>query len=155
MFLDRWTWKSHRSRGRREAPKKKQLRRAQYAAIQKLYNTSQKDAAKAVLEGKWREFHLPRDVAVEGLGNFWAGVLSREGPRGRPQDHQVVPQHWAIVDPIMPAELTETLRSLRKSANGVDKIPASELLTWDPSTLAGLVNICLLTEALPPTPGSH
>lgn len=139
VFTDQWSWRGQRKQTSRGALTKRQIRRAQYGAIQKLYNVNKKEAAKAVLDGRWRESHQPQAAPVEGLGDYWAEVLSREGPHGEIHQ-QNVPQLWSILDPINTEELTESIRTLRSSAGGVDKISAAQLLTWDQPSLAVLVN---------------
>lgn len=58
---------------------------------------------------------------------------------------------WAVVAPIVAEEVMAALRGLRKSAVGVDKITAKNLLTWHQPSLASLLNILMAVEFLPST----
>ncbi len=64
-------WKScGKRRGPRKEPRSnKQVRRARYAHVQKLYKLKRKDAAHSVLEGRWREAYRGMDREVKGVFN--------------------------------------------------------------------------------------
>lgn len=54
---------------------KREVRRVQYAKIQKCFNQKRKDAANTVLEGNWRDIHLPNTTEVDNKEEYWRAVF--------------------------------------------------------------------------------
>lgn len=129
----------------------KQIRRAMYASIQKLYKLRKKDAAKTILEGRWKEAYKGQQQ-VEGMEDYWeniyAGVAPAEDPP--PITERAEPK-WEIISPITAEELTGVLRGMGNTAMGMDRKSAKELLTWDQSSPAGFCNMILALETMPPS----
>ncbi|MGL4349282.1 MAG: reverse transcriptase domain-containing protein, partial [Plesiomonas shigelloides] len=131
--------------------KPRELRRRQYANIQKMLSTSRKDAAKAVLDGSWRMPSQVKSRESPELIDFWAKVLGKEGPPPRTRRSEPADDHWALLEPISVEELRDSLSNLGTSAVGLDKLSAPTLLSWHLPSLASLLNLFLLTEHLPST----
>ncbi|KAA0702523.1 hypothetical protein E1301_Tti021511 [Triplophysa tibetana] len=120
------------------------------STLPKLSGTaSRKDAATAVLNGSWREAAHGPPRKLPGLAEFWAKVMGEKGPPAKINAKSTGEQHWALLDPIGVEELRKSLKSLTKSAVGMDKVTANNLLAWHLPSLASLMNLILPTENLP------
>lgn len=144
-------WKRKEQRQEKEHPreKPKELRRRQYASVQRLFNISRKDAATAILNGSWREAGHGTPREPPGLADYWAEVMGKKGPPAKICAASTGEQYWALLHPIEVEELRGSLKSLTKSAVGMDKVTASNLLAWHLPSLASLMDLILLTENLP------
>ncbi|KAA0702529.1 R2DM Retrovirus-related Pol polyprotein from type II retrotransposable element [Triplophysa tibetana] len=144
-------WQRKEPRPMKEHPRErpKELRRRQYASIQRLFNLNRKDAATAVLNGSWRETGHGPPREPPGLADFWASVMGKKGPPAKVCANSTEEQYWALLNPIEVEELQGSLKSLTKSAVGMDKVIANNLLAWHLPSLAGLMDLILLTENLP------
>ncbi|KER32445.1 hypothetical protein T265_01497 [Opisthorchis viverrini] len=144
-------WTPHRGVMRKGIPKsKKAQRKVTYARLQSLYKRKKKEAAKCVLDGQWKELWKCVEAKPEGMMDYWKGVLGAEAHLdARPAP--TTAQEWSILSPITSAEVTGALRESVGSSPGMDKKDARELLTWNPSVLAQLLNLCLVTELPPKT----
>ncbi|MGL5226265.1 MAG: RNA-directed DNA polymerase [Aeromonas sp.] len=149
MFPDTWRYREQRPKEQRPCEKPREHRRKQYAAIQRLLNTNRKDAAAAVLDGSWREAWRDTARGPEGLVDFWSGVIGQSGPPAKTPGTTSDGEHWALLDPISVEELRGALRSLTNKAVGMDKVTATNLLSWHLPSLASLLNLILVTESLP------
>lgn len=130
----------------------KDIRRARYAHIQRLYNLKRKDAANCVLKGQWREAYKGLDQEVDGVNEYWAkvyGTSSNDGEPGNKSQRETSAVKWTIITPITAEEISAALQGMRDTSAGMDRLTAKELLSWHVPSLAGLLNIILATEALP------
>ncbi|MGL5225732.1 MAG: hypothetical protein ACRC8Q_10500, partial [Aeromonas sp.] len=123
--------------------KPRELRRRQYASIQRLLNINRKDAATAVLNGSWRAASHGTTREPPGLEEFWAKIIGKEGPPPKIAGLETGLKHWALLEPITEEDLRESLKSLTNSAAGMDQLPASSLLAWHLPSLASLLNLFL------------
>lgn len=151
LFPTVWHQKGTRSKQqlKTDSDKPKELRRKQYAAVQRLLNTSRKDAATTVLNGSWREPSQTPSRGLPGLTDFWAEIIGAEGPQARVPSSTPDNAHWALLDPISVEELRGSLRTLTTKAVGLDRTAATDLLSWHLPSLASVLNLILLTENLP------
>ncbi|KER21602.1 hypothetical protein T265_15051, partial [Opisthorchis viverrini] len=103
------TWKTVSRRRRQLAHRipvnRKQIRRANYAAIQTLYHQRRKDAASAVLDGSWKDLYkgncgLPMDAE-----QYWKQVLSAPKHADSRPSRIVVPSDWSLIEPITGEEV--------------------------------------------------
>ncbi len=129
----------------------KQIRRAMYANIQKLYKLRKKDAAKTILEGRWKEAYKGQEQ-VEGMEDYWEKIYAEGVPaEDTPPITERAEPKWEIISPITAEELTGALRGMGNTAMGMDRNSAKELLTWHQSSLAGFCNLILALETMPPS----
>lgn len=146
LFPDRWVTGT-RTRPGFPTRNKRDLWRAQYASIQRLYKLKRKDAAHSILNGSWKaEFIQARPA---GLEEYWRGVLESPRTELMRETTEEVDWKWDILDPISEEEARWALRSLRRSTAGVDKVTADELLKWERGAAAGLMNTLLAAGMLP------
>ncbi|MGL5225539.1 MAG: hypothetical protein ACRC8Q_09515 [Aeromonas sp.] len=146
IFPTLWHSKQHSPTVTQPPGKPRELRRRQYANIQKMLCASRKDT-KAVLDGSWRTLVKSRESPE--LIDFGANVLGKIGPSLKIRRSEPADNHWALLEPIPVEELRDSLRSLGTSAVGMDRISAPTLLSWHLPSLASLLNLFLLTECLP------
>lgn len=151
IFPLMWLRKEPRPAKEHRLEKPKELRRHEYASIQRLLNTNRKDAATAVLEGSWRIPSQGETREPPGLYDAWGVILGKEGPPPNYKRLATGAKYWDIMEPISEKELRESLKTLTNSAAGMDKQSASSLLTWHLPSLASLLNLFLVTESLPST----
>lgn len=86
---------------------------------------------------------------LPGLVEFWAKIIGEKGPPAKISGRAAGEQHWDLLDPIGVEELQGTLKSLTNSAVVMDKITATNLMSWRLPSLASVMNLILLTENLP------
>ncbi|KAI7808885.1 hypothetical protein IRJ41_016493 [Triplophysa rosa] len=122
LFSGKWIWKEREERKEVNPTNARQLRRRQYSYTQKLYNINRKDAAVAVLNGSWREAKTGPAGMDPGLHEYWSTIIWKGGPPARIRGEPRIIEHWEILNPIGELELKEALKSLVKSAVGVDKV---------------------------------
>lgn len=120
IFPVTWRKKDPRPTKSHTGEKPKERRRRQYGSIQRLLNLSRKDAASAVLDGSWREASYGAPREPPGLVDYWAKVIGREGPPPTITGMETGRKHWALLEPITEGELRESLKTLTKSAAGMD-----------------------------------
>lgn len=150
-FPDIWKSTAPREGAGQKPCSNKMLRRKRYAHIQRLFRNRRKDAASTILDGRWRDAHVGPTRRVEGLEDFWVKIL-QQGSEGEEElKIKSGGTKWAVLAPIVAEEVTAALRGLRRSAVGVDKITAKDLLTWHQPSLAGFFNILMVVEGLPST----
>ncbi|MGL5294697.1 MAG: RNA-directed DNA polymerase [Aeromonas sp.] len=149
IFPSTWHQKGTRTKVQHRPNTKRELRRQQYASTQRLMSTSRKDAATAVLNGSWREANQGTPSAPQGLNDYWARIIGMDGPPAKAPTTIRRETHWTLLDPIGVEELRTSLKTLTSKAVGMDKLTATDLLSWHLPTLVGLLNLILLTENLP------
>ncbi len=75
----------------------KQLRRARYASIQRLYKLRRNDAAKTILEGRWKDAYKEKH-RVDGLEEYWTKVYAGTGHSDDPAlTTEKAEQRWEIL----------------------------------------------------------
>ncbi len=127
----------------------KQLRRARYATIQRLYKLRRKDAAQTILEGRWKEAYKDKR-RVDGLEEYWTDVYAGTGhSEEKALTTEKGEQRWEILSPITATEIEDALKGMRNSAVGMDRVSARDLLGWHQPSLAGFCNIILALETMP------
>ncbi|MES9975178.1 MAG: reverse transcriptase family protein [Candidatus Thiodiazotropha sp.] len=129
--------------------KPKEIRRANYAAIQALYHQSRKDAVKSVLSGNWRTAYKGRTNLPEETEEYWRSVFetpSKQDNRCPMHPREVI---WSIIDPITEDEVVVALREMSGSAAGLDRLSVSTVKRIKPNVLAQYFNLLLVIEAAP------
>ncbi|KAL7975812.1 hypothetical protein Chor_008348 [Crotalus horridus] len=129
--------------------KVREMRRANYAAVQTLYKRNRRDAAQAVFSGSWRNAYRGRAPQPDKMDQYWAEVFETASatdvtPPGSPSDI-----YWSVVSKITPSEVADALKGMRNSAPGLDRITAEELLTWDHPSLAAYYNLMMAAGGPP------
>lgn len=128
---------------------KRDIRRANYAAVQKLYKLRKRDAAQTVFSGSWRNAYRGHAPLPAKMEEYWSEVF------GKPSAIDSVPPGaptkvlWSVMGKIVPSEVTVALKGMRNSAPGLDRISAEELLTWDQPSLAAYYNLMLVAGGPP------
>lgn len=139
-------WQKRREGPIRSPPKtKKEIRRANYVTIQRLYKRKKKDAAKVVLDGTWREAYLRDGGVTDSTIEFWKEVFRREGE----SDTRPVPEctpDWELVQPITEEEIRMALSGMGSKSPGMDKISTDEINKTDKSVIAAFLNMLLAGE---------
>ena len=128
---------------------KKQIRRANYAALQTLYHHRKKDAATAVLNGSWRVGYKATRGLPPNSESKWRDILSTPAHQDQRTPRFVVPTDWSLIDSISPDEVTAALKDMGNSAPGLDKLLPTQLRKMKPCALAGYFNLLLLAEGCP------
>ncbi len=127
----------------------KQLRRARYASIQRLYKLRRKDAAKTILEGRWKDTYKDKH-RVDGLEEYWTKVYAGTGHSDEPVlTTEKGEQRWEILSPITATEIEDALKGMGNSAVGMDRVSSRDLLRWHQPSLAGFCNVILALETMP------
>ncbi len=127
----------------------KQLRRARYASIQRLYKLRRKDAAKTILEGRWKDAYKDKH-RVDGLEEYWTKVYAGTGHSDEPVlTTEKGEQRWKILSPITATEIEDALKGMGNSAVGMDRVSSRDLLRWHQPSLAGFCNVILALETMP------
>uniref|UniRef100_A0A183BGL9 RNA-dependent RNA polymerase n=1 Tax=Echinostoma caproni TaxID=27848 RepID=A0A183BGL9_9TREM len=118
---------------------KRQIRRAQFAQVQKLYATRRKDCADTVLSGDWRAAHESSLRRPTSLGEFWSQVFDQPSmPDPRPVE--AGPPKWSVLVPIAAHEVTEALKQMGQTAPGLDRVTTADLLRKNQEGLAQFLN---------------
>lgn len=76
LFLIKWTSTPPKEPRKLKPLSNKQRRRRQYAHIQQLYRLRRKEAARIILEGRWRDAFMDTDKQIEGLEDYWISVFA-------------------------------------------------------------------------------
>ncbi|GAA51464.1 endonuclease-reverse transcriptase, partial [Clonorchis sinensis] len=120
------TWKTVSRRRHQLAHRmpvnRKQIRRANYAAIQTLYHQRRKDAASAVLDGSWKDLYKGNCGLPPDAEQYWKQVLSAPKHVESQPSRVVVPSDWSLIEPITGEEVGRTVRSMGNSSPGLDKL---------------------------------
>ncbi|GAA51278.1 endonuclease-reverse transcriptase [Clonorchis sinensis] len=120
------TWKTVSRRRHQLAHRmpvnRKQIRRANYAAIQTLYNQRRKDAASAVLDGSWKDLYKGNCGLPPDAEQYWKKVLSAPKHVDSRPSRVIVPSDWSLIEPITGEEVGRTVRSMGNSSPGLDKL---------------------------------
>ncbi|GAA54679.1 endonuclease-reverse transcriptase [Clonorchis sinensis] len=120
------TWKTVSRRRRQLAHRmpvnRKQIRRANYAAIQTLYHQRRKDAASAVLDGSWKDLYKGNCGLPPDAEQYWKQVLSAPKHVDSRPSRVIVPSDWSLIEPITGEEVGRTVRSMGNSSPGLDKL---------------------------------
>ena len=113
-------------------------RRIRFARLQALWASRRKDAAQAALDGSWRTLgDSDSSVPRAQLCDFWEEVFtSPSTPDSRPVPSFQVADCAALDDPISPEEIKVSLRLMRGSAPGPDRVKADDLSRRLPLALA-------------------
>ncbi|GAA55103.1 retrovirus-related Pol polyprotein from type-1 retrotransposable element R2 [Clonorchis sinensis] len=101
---------------------RKQIRRANYAAIQTLYHQRRKDAASAVLDGSWKDLYKGNCGLPPDAEQYWKQVLSAPKHVDSRPSRVIVPSDWSLIEPITGEEVGRTVRSMGNSSPGLDKL---------------------------------
>ncbi|GAA47271.1 retrovirus-related Pol polyprotein from type-1 retrotransposable element R2 [Clonorchis sinensis] len=148
------TWKTVSRRRRQLAHRmpvnRKQIRRANYAAIQTLYHQRRKDAASAVLDGSWKDLYKGNCGLPPDAEQYWKQVLSAPKHVESQPSRVVVPSDWSLIEPITGEEVGRTVRSMGNSSPGLDKLTPRMLRRFNANVLAGYFNLFLLAGGCPP-----
>ncbi|GAA52320.1 retrovirus-related Pol polyprotein from type-1 retrotransposable element R2 [Clonorchis sinensis] len=108
------TWKTVSRRRRQLAHRmpvnRKQIRRANYAAIQTLYHQRRKDAASAVLDGSWKDLYKGNCGLPPDAEHYWKQVLSAPKHVDSRPSRVIVPSDWSLIEPITGEEVGRTRR---------------------------------------------
>ncbi|GAA49193.1 retrovirus-related Pol polyprotein from type-1 retrotransposable element R2 [Clonorchis sinensis] len=103
------TWKTVLRRRRQLAHRmpvnRKQIRRANYAAIQTLHHQRRKDAASAVLDGSWKDLYKGNCGLPPDAEQYWKQVLSAPKHVDSRPSRVVVPSDWSLIEPITGEEV--------------------------------------------------
>ncbi|GAA48999.1 endonuclease-reverse transcriptase [Clonorchis sinensis] len=136
------TWKTVSRRRRQLAHRmpvnRKQIRRANYAAIQTLYHQRRKDAASAVLDGSWKDLYKGNCGLPPDAEQYWKQVLSAPKHVDSRPSRVIVPSDWSLIEPITGEEVGRTVRSMGNSSPGLDKLTPRMLRRFNANVLAGL-----------------
>ncbi|GAA48832.1 endonuclease-reverse transcriptase [Clonorchis sinensis] len=120
------TWKTVSRRRHQLAHRmpvnRKQIRRANYAAIQTLYHQRRKDAASAVLDGSWKDLYKGNCGLPPDAEQYWKQVLSAPKHVDSRPSRVIVPSDWSLIEPITGEEVGRTVRSMGNSSPGLDKL---------------------------------
>ena len=138
------------SKPRKYAPpgaqhKKKQLRRLQYGALQRLLHHSKKDAASTVISGDWRSLHKENQNISNEVLSFWKDSIGSEGSATIRLNGHSSPG-LGIYTPATMAELLSALSTMKGSAPGPERVTAKELLGLDNSMILTYVNLLLRAD---------
>ncbi|GAA47508.1 retrovirus-related Pol polyprotein from type-1 retrotransposable element R2 [Clonorchis sinensis] len=148
------TWKTVSRRRRQLAHRmpvnRKQIRRANYAAIQTLYHQRRKDAASAVLDGSWKDLYKGNCGLPPDAEQYWKQVLSAPKHVDSRPSRVIVPSDWSLIEPITGEEVGRTVRSMGNSSPGLDKLTPRMLRRFNANVLAGYFNLLLLAGGCPP-----
>ncbi|THD17956.1 Retrovirus Pol polyprotein from type-1 retrotransposable element R2, partial [Fasciola hepatica] len=138
------------SRRPHKPPRPKVLaRRAQYAHLQCLFAERKKDAAREVLSGRWRSAHANDSSWSPDFTRFWSEKLSLP-PLNDPRPHrQLSHPPSLILHLITIPELQDTLRDMRGSAPGIDRVTPETLLRSPLSVFTAYINILLALAYVP------
>ncbi|GAA53523.1 retrovirus-related Pol polyprotein from type-1 retrotransposable element R2, partial [Clonorchis sinensis] len=118
---------------------RKQIRRANYAAIQTLYHQRRKDAASAVLDGSWKDLYKGNCGPPPDAEQYWKQVLSAPKHVDSRPSRVIVPSDWSLIEPITGEEVGRTVRSMGNSSPGLDKLTPRMLRRFN-------ANSCLVTH---------
>ncbi|GAA47270.1 retrovirus-related Pol polyprotein from type-1 retrotransposable element R2 [Clonorchis sinensis] len=129
---------------------RKQIRRANYAAIQTLYHQRRKDAASAVLDGSWKDLYKGNCGLPPDAEQYWKQVLSAPKHVDSRPSRVIVPSDWSLIEPITGEEVGRTVRSMGNSSPGLDKLTPRMLRRFNANVLAGYFNLLLLAGGCPP-----
>ncbi|GAA57523.1 retrovirus-related Pol polyprotein from type-1 retrotransposable element R2 [Clonorchis sinensis] len=148
------TWKTVSRRRHQLAHRmpvnRKQIRRANYAAIQTLYHQRRKDAASAVLDGSWKDLYKGNCGLPPDTEQYWKQVLSAPKHVDSRPSRVIVPSDWSLIEPITGEEVGRTVRSMGNSSPGLDKLTPRMLRRFNANVLAGYFNLFLLAGGCPP-----
>ena len=127
----------------------KQIRRANYAALQTTYHHRRKDAATAVLNGSWRDgYKVNRGLPVNS-DMYWHDILSIAPHADKRPCRQVIPCDWSLIDPITGVEVKSALKRVGNTAAGLDRLLPKDLEKMNAKALAAYFNFLLLAEGCP------
>ncbi|GAA56046.1 retrovirus-related Pol polyprotein from type-1 retrotransposable element R2 [Clonorchis sinensis] len=144
------TWKTVSRRRRQLAHRmpvnRKQIRRANYAAIQTLYHQRRKDAASAVLDGSWKDLYKGNCGLPPDAEQYWKQVLSAPKHVDSRPSRVIVPSDWSLIEPITGEEVGRTVRSMGNSSPGLDKLTPRMLRRFNANVLAGLTYSLVLGQ---------
>lgn len=148
-FPHKWKPTSARPEPKARQWKAREIRRANYAAIQKLYKNRKRDAAQTVFSGRWRNAYRGHAPLPAQMDEYWAKVF--ESPSAIDNVKPEVPSEvlWSVMGKIATSEVTAALKGMRNSAPGLDRISAEELLTWHQPSLAAYYNLMLVAGGPP------
>ncbi|GAA48256.1 retrovirus-related Pol polyprotein from type-1 retrotransposable element R2 [Clonorchis sinensis] len=135
------TWKTVSRRRRQLAHRmpvnRKQIRRANYAAIQTLYHQRRKDAASAVLDGSWKDLYKGNCGLPPDAEQYWKQVLSAPKHVDSRPSRVIVPSDWSLIEPITGEEVglhRNTLKRLdnyiRQSIRGWLRLPKDTPISY-------------------------
>ena len=130
--------------------KRAQIRRLQYAHIQKLYRIRLKDAASTVLDGRWRTAYMETHSSIPNFYEYWSSIFSSSPHHDARPIRSVSSQYFNLISPVTHLEVSRALKELNGKAPGVDHVRAINLKSIDPSLLAGFFNLLLLCQFVPP-----
>ncbi|GAA56809.1 retrovirus-related Pol polyprotein from type-1 retrotransposable element R2 [Clonorchis sinensis] len=135
------TWKTVSRRRRQLAHRmpvnRKQIRRANYAAIQTLYHQRRKDAASAVLDGSWKDLYKGNCGLPPDAEQYWKQVLSAPKHVDSRPSRVIVPSDWSLIEPITGEEVGRTVRSMGNSSPGLDKLTPRMLRRFNANVTSG------------------
>ena len=131
------------------AMSKKRQRRANYAAIQALYGMSKKDAAETVLSGGWKAAYKGRARVPREHFDYWAKLFEGKAVEDKRPIVPKVETNWGLISPITSEEVCKTIRELKNTATGLDRVSVSEVNGINRGLLVEYLNLLLLTEAAP------
>ncbi|GAA48144.1 retrovirus-related Pol polyprotein from type-1 retrotransposable element R2 [Clonorchis sinensis] len=114
---------------------RKQIRRANYAAIQTLYHQRRKDAASAVLDGSWKDLYKGNCGLPPDAEQYWKQVLSAPKHVDSRPSRVIVPSDWSLIEPITGEEVGRTVRSMGNSSPGLDKLTPRMLRRFNANRL--------------------
>ncbi|GAA51148.1 retrovirus-related Pol polyprotein from type-1 retrotransposable element R2 [Clonorchis sinensis] len=137
------TWKTVSRRRRQLAHRmpvnRKQIRRANYAAIQTLYHQRRKDAASAVLDGSWKDLYKGNCGLPPDAEQYWKQVLSAPKHVDSRPSRVIVPSDWSLIEPITGEEVGRTVRSMGNSSPGLDKLTPRMLRRFNANVFGKVV----------------
>ena len=103
----------------------KGMRRAQFAAMQALWERDTRRAAHMSLNGSWRSLHqskrFPRDMTT-----FWRSVFERDSVPVSSVEKRCEPLRNLLL-PVTKGELHDVVKTLSASSPGVDKVGVEDL----------------------------
>ncbi|GAA50325.1 retrovirus-related Pol polyprotein from type-1 retrotransposable element R2 [Clonorchis sinensis] len=145
------TWKTVSRRRRQLAHRmpvnRKQIRRANYAAIQTLYHQRRKDAASAVLDGSWKDLYKGNCGLPPDAEQYWKQVLSAPKHVDSRPSRVIVPSDWSLIEPITGEEVGRTVRSMGNSSPGLDKLTPRMLRRFNANV--DQLHPCRLSATIP------
>ncbi|GAA49471.1 retrovirus-related Pol polyprotein from type-1 retrotransposable element R2 [Clonorchis sinensis] len=144
------TWKTVSRRRRQLAHRmpvnRKQIRRANYAAIQTLYHQRRKDAASAVLDGSWKDLYKGNCGLPPDAEQYWKQVLSAPKHVDSRPSRVIVPSDWSLIEPITGEEVGRTVRSMGNSSPGLDKLTPRMLRRFNANVPIRVYGSCVNTK---------
>ena len=148
-FPATWKRRIHRTQSRSSIMNNKTFRRLQYSHVQRLYRNRRSDAAKTILDGRWRNAFLENNDIFPNFTSYWKETLSGDSPTDDRPPRMVLPEITRLIDPITPEEVSSAITGLMGSASGMDHITPIQLRQMPSTSLAAFFNLMLASGYIP------